>query len=160
MTTTTLLFERVGLLALLVHDERDPSAADWSQWVQFYATATREHNVRDLLVLSRGGGPNSRQRTEVVNALVGCLGPGAMRLRTAVCTDSRLARGITTAIGWLYPMRHLRSFGHDQEQRNLALDFLQVAPGLRPAVLSTAERMEHELLRMAHADRVRRPAQS
>lgn len=68
---------RAGLTLVLVHDERNPSDTEWTQWVRFFATAARRESVRRLFVVSRGGGPNRRQRMEVVDALVGCLGHGA-----------------------------------------------------------------------------------
>src|SRR5258706_10564649 len=58
---STMRFARVGVTMLSVHDHRDPSESDWNAYVAAYAEGAREHGVRGLLAVSRGGGPNARQ---------------------------------------------------------------------------------------------------
>jgi hypothetical protein len=145
MAASTLRFGRIDTTMFVVHDERNPSPHDWSEWVRAYAIAARDHGVRGLLVISSGGGPNGRQRSEVVEGLIGAVGEAAEGIRTAICSDSRLARGIATAIGWLMATPYLRRFGY--RQRNEALEFLQVDAVARPAILGVLERFEGELRR-------------
>jgi hypothetical protein len=74
--------------------------------------------VRVLLVHSGRGGPNAKQRAQIIAAYQGS-GVG-----TAVCASSALARGITTAIGWLYGTNLMRSF--PSEQLRQAMDHLNI----------------------------------
>jgi len=130
--TTTLRFLRVDDVMCLIHDERDPAPEDWRVYVAALATALAEHGVRKLLVVSAGGGPNAAQRKLLVDAIVPALGGDIRALKTAVCTSSPLARGITVALGWL-SSASLTGFGYDE--RRQALDFLAVAVSRQRVVL-------------------------
>src|SRR5512147_1959684 len=111
---SAMRYARVGVTMLSVHDHRDPSDADWTEYVEAYEAAARDHGVRGLLAVSRGGGPNARQRKHVVDRL-GRYG----YIKTAVCSSSAIARGITTAIGWLTPAQ-LKGFGYAERDAALA----------------------------------------
>ena len=82
---------------VLVLDRRDPTPEDWSTWIEAYSTAGVEHGVRGLLVVSKGGGPNARQRKELIAGVVARLGAAAEEYTTAVCGNSPIVRGITAA---------------------------------------------------------------
>ena len=150
---STLRFGRVDRTMLLVHSERNPSAADWSAWVEAYAQGAVEHGARSLFVVGVGRGPNARQRSEVMGALVSRLERADFEaLKTAVCSDSPVARAVTKAIGWLSGTHNIRSFG--SEQRSEALDFLGVPESERSEVLDTLRQFERELrLRRASGQR-------
>ena len=152
-SVSTLRFGRVNRTMLLVHNERNPSAPDWSAWVEAYAQGALEFGVRALVVVSGGGGPNARQRTELMSTLIGRLErASAEEFRTAVCSDSVLARTITKAIGWLSGTPHLRSFGFGQRME--ALEFLRVPEPERSEILRALSHFEGELrLRRANARR-------
>jgi hypothetical protein len=127
----------------LVHANRNPSAADWSTWTEAYAEGAALHSVRALLVVSGGGGPNGRQRSQVIARVIGRVGAAAEGMRTAVCGDSAMVRAITTAIGWLTAAPHLKSFRH--AEREEALEFLRVPARDRTEILSSVQRLEDEL---------------
>jgi hypothetical protein len=130
--TATLRFTRIDDLTCLVHDERNPAADDWKAYVQAFAEVLRVHGVRKLLVVSRGGGPNAAQRKHLVSDIVPAMGGDAKALKTAVCTSSPVARGITVALGWL-SSTNLTGFGYDDVHR--ALDYLEVPVARHPPVL-------------------------
>ena len=130
-------------MMVLVLDRRDPIPEDWSTWVETYSAAGVEHGVRRLLVVSSGGGPNARQRKELVTRVVARLGHVAEEYTTAVCGNSPIVRSITAAIGWLSGAHGMRSFA--DERRDEALAFLKVPALLRPEILATVKRFEAEL---------------
>lgn len=133
---------------VLVCDHREPSAADWSTWVHSYVEGAVAHGSRALFVVSSGGGPNARQRQEVLAALSTNLGRSAASIKTAVCTDSVVARGIGKALAWMVGERALQSFGFDE--RAEALAFLGVPMQQRAKIALTARRFERELSASMH----------
>ncbi len=84
-------------LVILVHSKDAPSDAEW----KVYTDDMRKwcQQIRGILVLSEGGGPNGVQRGELEAAL----GNDTFKAKTAVVTLSRIARGIVTAISWFSP---------------------------------------------------------
>ncbi len=103
-----MAFAREGQLMLLVHNKINPSVAEWSEYVGVVAALQySEHPLEGLLVVSEAGGPNAKQRNEIVSAFVPHI------VMTAVCSDSAFARGITTAISWFHP-KQLISFRYDE----------------------------------------------
>ena len=143
MTTATLRFDRVGTTMVLSHTEREPSAQEWSAWLRAMTAAIRAHGVRGAFVVTRGGGPNGLQRAEAIRLLTIALGDDVPQMKVAVCSDSPIARGITTALLWLTQHSGLKMFGYDD--RVEALTFLGVPQEQRPEILSLAERFEAEL---------------
>ena len=133
-----LRYTRVGTTMVLVHDERDPTDEDWAEYVEVYREGAFEHGVSKLLVISAGGGPNARQRRAVLTALAGKEGT----IRTAICSSSAMARGITTAIGWMTPAQ-LRSFGY--EDRHAALDYLEVPAAKHADILQKVRALIDDL---------------
>jgi hypothetical protein len=139
-----LRFGRVNTTLVLVCSERGPSDDDWSTWCRAYSEAAIEHRAILLFVVSRGGGPNARQRKEVIATLMEkAFDLGRDGFRTAVCGTSPVVRAITVAIGWLSGAPNMRNFGY--EQREEALDYLRVPESDRPEVLQMARRLEQEL---------------
>ena len=128
---------------VLVCGRRDPSAEDWTVWSEAYSNATVEYGVRKLFVVSAGGGPNARQRKQVVSAVLAKLGTAAEEIATAACGDSAAVRIVTAAIGWLSGAQRLKSFRSSERERALA--YLDVPEELRPELLRAAKRFEAEL---------------
>jgi hypothetical protein len=103
-----MAFAREGQLMLLVHNKINPSVAEWTEYVGVVAKLQySEDPVDGLLVVSEAGGPNAKQRNEIVGAFEPHI------VMTAVCSDSAFARGITTAISWFHP-KQLISFRYDE----------------------------------------------
>lgn len=136
----TLRYGRQGALLFLTVGARDPSDQEWDQWVQVYSNATVEHDVRALLVVSRGGGPNTRQQCQLRTALFERLGREGANIRTAVCGNRPSVHLITRAIGWLMSIPHLRSFRDDE--RAQALRFLGVPEADHPRILHAVRNCE------------------
>jgi len=132
MKTYTLRCFRVDALMCLVHDEREPTSDEWGFYVRELVRAVTEHDVRKLLVVSQGGGPNAAQRKQLVTSLRPPLNWDVRALKTAVCTSSPLARGITVALGWL-STTNITGFGYEDRRR--ALDFLGLPVSLHAPVL-------------------------
>lgn len=80
---------------VLVHTKDSPTEEEWKA----YCDDARKWRtqIRGILVLSEGGGPNSVQRGELEVAL------DRPEAKTAVVTLSRVARGIVTAMSWFTP---------------------------------------------------------
>jgi len=93
-----MTFVKEGDLLILVHNKTNPTPEAWAAYCQAIKTYLASGDaVRVLLVVSEAGGPNAKQRREVIEAF------GSTQPLTAVCSNSALARGITTAIAWLFP---------------------------------------------------------
>jgi hypothetical protein len=93
---TTMLFERVGAVLVLVHGAKDPSDHEWNAYVR--AADEMQHSgapITGLLVTSFGGAPNAGQRKAIVAVA------DLSAVVTCVCTNSVVARGVITAIRWL-----------------------------------------------------------
>jgi hypothetical protein len=140
---TTLRFGRIETTMLLVCGEQNPSDEDWSEWIDAYTNAAVEDGVRNLLVLSRGGGPNARQRKQLIATMVNGVNDEVDRFRTAVCGDAAAVRVITSAIGWLSGAPHMKSFGY--EEREKALRYLGTPEEDWRDVIATVKRLELDL---------------
>ena len=134
---TTMLFERVGAVVVLVHGREDPSDPEWDAYVAF-ATAALHGGAAPsgLLVTSLGGSPNAGQRKAIVAVA------DKQPVTTCVCTDSLIARGVVTAIRWLRaePMHALPL--HDLKG---ALRLLRVPTDKQDAVIAVVQRLQAEL---------------
>ena len=127
----------------LVCGEQNPSDDDWTEWIDAYENGAVEHGVRTLLVLSRGGGPNARQRKQLVARMVAGVNDAVEELRTAVCGDAAAVRAITNAIGWLSGTPHMKSFGYEARQK--ALQYLGASEEYWPEIIGTVKRLELDL---------------
>lgn len=141
---STIRFGRVGETAVLVCGRRAPSNDDWTAWSEYYAAVGLNHRVRRLFVVSAGGGPNARQRAEVIAKLAQTLGSSAAEeIYTAACGASASVRIISAALAWLSGARHMKVFGDDERER--ALEYLNVPSTQRAELLLLAKRFESEL---------------
>lgn len=120
---------------ILAHSKDAPSAAEWDEYV---ASARQWRcDIRALLVLSDGGGPNASQRA----ALDEALGLENHTAKTAVVTVSMMARGIVTAIGWF--SKGIKAFSTNQI--SAALDYLEIPKADQDAVLVEVKRVRERL---------------
>lgn len=85
---TTMAFQAVDSIMILVHGTEPPTDHEWDALI-----ATPD--VVRVLVWTPGVGPNARQRQRMKSAV------GGRATRTGVVTPSLMARGIVTALGWL-----------------------------------------------------------
>jgi hypothetical protein len=134
---TTMLFERVRNVLVLVHGAENPSEDEWNSYVRFVHDAQLSATpMTGLFVTTHGGAPNAVQRKSITEAA----GPGDPVI--CVCTDSVIARGVLTAIGWIYhaPMH---AFRLDEVDR--ALEALKVDLDRRSEVIATRTRLQLQL---------------
>jgi hypothetical protein len=132
-----MLFERVGDILILVHGAEAPSDAEWQSYVS--AAHLGLHNDPPLtgyLVTTEGGTPNAGQRKVWLDTAAGKPVP------SCICTDSRLARGLVTAVSRVYPARMHALRLHEVER---ALKLLGVPGALQAEALKTVARLQSEL---------------
>jgi hypothetical protein len=132
-----MLFERVGDLLVLVHGAQNPSHTEWHAYVEYAHAAVRGGKpLTALLVTTLGGSPNAAQRRAILTA------GGERLVPTCVCTDSKVARGVITALRWLasVPMHALPL--NDIEA---ALHLLEVPAEQHVAVKSVLGRLQSQL---------------
>jgi len=114
------------------HDEKE-----WQQYVEFVRTRLEAGVKPRALVVTDGAGPTSAQREQLSKVLE----PHAKVSRAAVLTESRLGRGIVTALSWFVP--GFRAFAPRDMDR--ALDYLEVPPISRKEVIGLVEDLQREL---------------
>lgn len=96
----TMAFRELGTTMLCVHSDADPTPSAWNAYVDALAEAglrTVPAPIRQILIFTRGGAPNSLQRRRLLRLLDH---DGASTIPTALLSDSRIARGAATVIGW------------------------------------------------------------
>jgi hypothetical protein len=96
---TTMAFAAVDDLLVLCHSEDNPSEPEWDRWLA--TERLRKH--RALLVVTRGGAPNSKQRARVAEVLGANAGPTPP---VALLTNSTALRTLMTAFTWLLGHQH------------------------------------------------------
>jgi len=125
-----------GRLSIVVHGPLPPSNLDWSG----YLRDTLAADVKDLrvLVVSLGGSPDGKQRSELASSLQGRVSP------TALLSDRVLVRGVVAALAWFNP--GMKAFRLDDMEA--ACGFL----GLTPDETVRAKQLRAELERDLKGD--------
>jgi hypothetical protein len=119
---TTMAFAAVDDLLILCHSEDNPSEAEWDRWIA--TERLRKH--RALLVLTRGGSPNSRQRARVAELLGATAGPTPP---VALLTDSTVLRTLMTAFTWLLGRQHrMKAFSPEAVEDAVAWTAVEIRP--------------------------------
>ncbi|MET0389550.1 MAG: hypothetical protein ABW321_26490 [Polyangiales bacterium] len=129
-----MFYERKGHVMILVHGPANPSEQEWGVYVQDFASAQLGQDpVRCVLVVTLGGAPNAKQRSAVL-----AISP-TIEVRTSVCTDNVIARGVLTAMSWInkYPM-----YAYKRDDLDSAMEKLNVPPDWRADVKSIVWRKE------------------
>jgi hypothetical protein len=112
-------FKIVDTLHVIVVGAKDPSPADWQEYIG--AIRAEERKGIDVtrmrtLVFSDGGGPNAGQRKAASDLLNGRATP------IAIVTGVAIMRGIITALRWFNP--EVRAYAPTEVRE--ALDYLKV----------------------------------
>ena len=131
----TLAFARSGRILVVAHTERAPPDEEWARWM----TRMSMHDYDSILITSSGGGPTPVQRKKTNEFWKGREVP-----RFSLLTESRAVVGIVSVFNWFLDNR-LRAFRPDKTRD--ALDYLEVPPSERPALLDTATRLRLALSR-------------
>lgn len=89
----TMLSRCVDGVFVVVHTAQPPDAQAWTAHCK--ALERELTRVRGMLVFTAGGGPSSKQRGELHNAM-----RDAPAARVAIMNDSAIVRGIVTSLNW------------------------------------------------------------
>jgi hypothetical protein len=115
--------------AIIVHDDKTPSASDWQRWLE--ACLETRDQLHGLLVYSQGGGPDAGQRSQLLEIIK----DGRVKYPTAILTPSTLMRAMITALNWFLPSAaRAEVFAPTQLER--AFDHLRVPEATRAALRS------------------------
>lgn len=137
----TLAFARSGRVLVVAHTERAPPDEEWARWM----TRMSMHDYDHILVTSSGGGPTAVQRKKT-----NLFWKGKELPRFSLLTESRTVVGIVSVFNWFLDNR-LRAFRPDKTRD--ALDYLEVPPSERQALLDTATRLRLALRRQGATSR-------
>src|SRR5689334_4947114 len=100
----TMALQRVGTCVVLIHSAVAPDDREWATYLE---SLTQHSAPRSkILVVTQGGAPSPAQRKELAAVIDKKYGGD---VPTAVMTNSQLARGVVTALGWFFPLK-LRVF--------------------------------------------------
>ena len=126
-------------LVVLVHGPNNPADDEWYEYVQtVQRLAEKGDGTVACLVVTDGGTPNSVQRTDMNAAFQMDAG---QKYPTAVVTESRMARGVVTALGWFNA--GIKAFA--PRQLGAALDYLGVTEDAHGEVRAVLEDLRHRL---------------
>ncbi len=95
----TMAWRTEGRVNVVVHGTRSPTDLEWAT----YLNETRDISLRPdfcLLVLSRGGSPDGKQRTLLTSSIP----KGTRKPPVALLTDSAIVRGVVGAMGLFNPL--------------------------------------------------------
>jgi len=117
-----MAFATVGNIIVALHNGSPPGEDEWGQYCRAI-TAMEFDKVRPI-AFSDGGGPDSKQRKLLNEVIAGR--PG----RSALVTNSTIARSVVTALSWFNPL--IKAFSPEEASR--AFEYLQLDPGEVQAV--------------------------
>lgn len=106
-----MLFERFERWAILVHGVDPPGQQEWLDYVEVIRQLDNTNGI-GVCVLTDGVGPNAVQRKMITE----------FKMRSAVVTSHRVARGMVTALSWIGVA--IKAFAPEDMVK--ALDFLDV----------------------------------
>lgn len=133
-------FERIGrVLVLCSIGPKPPPERDFEVWIQ----RLLQSDFDQLLIYSEGGSPSVTQRARIADAWKS---QGRVA-HVALMTESKLARGFLTAIGWLiggkmkpFPLTELNAALVWVDATNSSREIAEAIARLRTGVVSRAVR--------------------
>jgi hypothetical protein len=128
-------FRIVQDVVIIVHGTEPPTTEEWEAWLDFYMETAAARRL-PIYMVTEGGGPDVNQR-DSMNRRFSTLKP-----RAAVVTNSRLVRGIITALQWV---GQLELKGFVPEKRHDALVYLGVGADMMKAMDRTVLDMQREI---------------
>jgi hypothetical protein len=113
-----------------------PADPEWDDMLTF--TAARRSSLRAFLAVARGGiGPTSKQRQRLAEVLKAF----PLQVPFALMSDSRVNRGVLTAINWITGRGNV-SRAFPVQELDPAFDFLKVEMGARGEVRDLMKSLE------------------
>ncbi len=94
MIGITLAYDVRGSLLLYSGGAAAPSNAEWATWVEVLRGRAHAPAGARLIVVAGDGAPGPAQRKQLIDAVK------TGKLKTAVVSDSVIARGVVTAFKW------------------------------------------------------------
>ena len=119
-----------GTTLVVVHNPDPPAPTEWTLHCE--GIAERRAEIRGVVVLAHGPGPNARQRHELAEAWAGTPPP------VAVMTRSTIVRGVLTALNWFMANR-LEPFSEYDFAGAFA--YVRVPEGQRAHVLASMRKL-------------------
>jgi len=117
------------------HNKDAPTELDWNDVLAWTRDRCAKPGVAKFLIVSDGGAPNARQRTEFARAVE------RRETRTAIVTGSAIARSILTAMQWFTPT--IRGFA--PADLHAAFAYLEIAPAEYELLAATIGELRREL---------------
>ncbi len=131
---TTMRYAPQGQVFVTVHGTEPPSDDEWARYLE--VSKTHFGSLRASVVITEGGGPNSRQRALLTERY-----PEFGPVPVAVVSDSPMTRGIVTALHWLG--KNIRAFRPTDLAG--AFEYLSVPVAEREALLHRVAVLRSEL---------------
>jgi len=131
----TMRFMAKGRLVVFVNLDRTPTDAEWNAYHAAVLDAGRTYGVARVLVFSEGGAPTAKQRKRAGELTA------VIKSRTAVVSDSFIARSIVTALGWL----RLDIKGFARAEQAKAFAFLELSSAESEWALRAVQEMQTQL---------------
>jgi len=129
----TMAWRNEGRIFIVVHTERSPSNLEWARNLNEFRAQTPA-DVR-VIVYSRGGGPDGRQRAALNELLK------VRQVPAAILTRSPLVRAVGTAISWFN--RSMKMFAYDAHDEAFA--FLGFTGDERERAIALRQELEARL---------------
>jgi hypothetical protein len=137
MAAKSMVCRAVGTLVVSVHSAQAPTEEEWSAYLALCRTV-QGRGFQGVLVVTAGGGPNTKQRKTTREVF------GEGPVPTAVVSDAHVIRGIVTAFSWFN--KGIRAFAFNQGAGlSDALKYLDVEGALADRVLLQLTEMHREL---------------
>jgi hypothetical protein len=130
------------------HNKDEPTDLDWSDVLAWTRDRCARPGIAKFLIVTDGGGPNAKQRSEFAKAVE------RRKTRTAIITGSAIARSILTAMQWFIPT--IRGFAPGDIYSAFA--YLEIAPADYEQFVAVIGELRSELA--ASAETSQRPVTS
>lgn len=128
-----MAYRVVDSVFVVIHSADSPADDEWDGYLECYRNDAK--NSMRTLVITDGGGPNTKQRALMNEELA------ESKPTVAICTDNRVVRGIVAALGWFN--RKVRAFS--KSHISDALKYLGLSDDEMLPVLDAILELEREV---------------
>jgi hypothetical protein len=133
----TLAFGKAGDCIVFVSGKEPLDNREWDAYARFLQVELVPGARTSCLIFTEGSGPTAAQR-QLLNEV---LAPVVHNAKAAVMTSSVLARGIVTAMSWIYPV--YKAFSPTETDE--AIHFLGLAQQATPEIKQLLHKLRMEL---------------
>jgi hypothetical protein len=114
----------------VVHGPSNPTDDEWKAYLEYYLA--NERQCTRTLVVTKGGGPNAKQRSETAKVIQ------SSPTRVAIVSSSTIIRGVATALSWFN--KRVQAF-HANEL-DAALSYLEVPEGASKLIQAEMQKLQ------------------